>query len=135
MSLNKIRESAASRSEKSQRLTSYSLDDKQVVPDSQPSVQPITPDTTIRTKSTTKSKKKKRTLKKRFAITTRVELRYMSDFVHRIRDHYLYFLLSYRVALARDAQDWQSSEPANIYLTGRSLQTVSSPYGMIAVSV
>jgi hypothetical protein len=55
-------ESASARSGLSQRLESYGLDDEQVVPDSQPSVQPITPDTTIRTESTTKPKKK-RTLK------------------------------------------------------------------------
>ncbi|KAK3065002.1 hypothetical protein LTS18_014077 [Coniosporium uncinatum] len=59
-------ESASSRSGLSQRFESYDLDDEQVVPDSQPSrqpsVQPITPNTTIGTEST-KSKKKKRTLR------------------------------------------------------------------------
>jgi hypothetical protein len=43
-------ESVSSRSGLSQRLEGYGLDDEQVVPDSQPSVQPITPDTTITTR-------------------------------------------------------------------------------------
>lgn len=51
-------ESVSSRSGLSQQLESYGLNDEQVVPSSQPSVQPITPDTTIGTEST-KSKKKK----------------------------------------------------------------------------
>ena len=54
-------ESASSRSGLSQGLERYGLDDEKAVPDSQPSVQPITPDTTIRTEST--KSKKKRTLK------------------------------------------------------------------------
>ncbi|KAL9623484.1 MAG: hypothetical protein Q9160_002164 [Pyrenula sp. 1 TL-2023] len=51
-------EPVSSHSRSSQQLESYGLDDEQVVLDSQLSVQPITPDTTIRTEST-KSKKKK----------------------------------------------------------------------------
>jgi len=55
-------ESVYSRSGLSQRLESYGLDNEEVVSDSQPSrqpsVQPITPDTTIETEST-KSKRKK----------------------------------------------------------------------------
>jgi hypothetical protein len=55
-------ESVSSRSGLSQGLESHGLDDEQVVPDNQPSrqpsVQPITPDTTIGTEST-KSKKKR----------------------------------------------------------------------------
>ena len=58
-------ESASSGSGLSQRFKSYALDEEQVVPDSQPSqpgrqpsVQPITPDTTIGSEST-KSRKKR----------------------------------------------------------------------------
>jgi hypothetical protein len=55
-------DSASSGSGLSQQFESYGLDDEQVVPDSQPScqpsVRPITPDTSIGTEST-KSKKKR----------------------------------------------------------------------------
>lgn len=51
-------ELASSRSELSQQLEDYSLADGRVIPESQPSVQPITPDTTIQTGSSNLKKKK-----------------------------------------------------------------------------
>ncbi|KAH8719381.1 hypothetical protein GQ44DRAFT_751630 [Phaeosphaeriaceae sp. PMI808] len=51
-------ELASSRSGLSQQLEDYSLADKGVIPDSQPSVNPITPDATINTGSSNSKKKK-----------------------------------------------------------------------------
>jgi hypothetical protein len=53
-------ELASSRSGLSQQLKDYSLADGRVIPESQPSVQPITPDTTIQTGSSNVKKKTKR---------------------------------------------------------------------------
>jgi hypothetical protein len=53
----KVTESASSRSGLSQQLENYGLHDEQVFPDSQPSVQPITPDTTIGNESNRFGKK------------------------------------------------------------------------------
>ena len=53
-------ELASSRSGLSQHLEDHSLTDGQVIPESQPNVQPTTPDTTIQTGSSNSKKKKKK---------------------------------------------------------------------------